>query len=75
MIFLTWLRCLRIADGAKEPVQTVPVEPLFGPRLDLVMTQIPAPLLDHQRAEAEHDEVISLTELVRRRQPKSAPGT
>ena len=30
MIFLTWLRCLRIADGAAEPVEPVPVERLLG---------------------------------------------
>ena len=35
MIFCAWLRCLRIADGAAEPVQAVPVEPFLGPRLGL----------------------------------------
>ena len=64
MIFLAWLRCLRIADGATEPVQAVPVKPLLGPRLGLPGSQVPAPLLDHQAAEAEHHVVIGLAELI-----------
>jgi hypothetical protein len=30
MIFLTSLRCLRIANGAAEPVEPVPVEPVLN---------------------------------------------
>src|SRR5258708_7640487 len=64
MIFLTWLRCPRIADGAPEPVQAVPVEPVFRPRLGLTGPQVPAPLLDHQGAEPPHDVVVGLAELI-----------
>ena len=35
MIFCAWLRCLRVADGAAQTVQAVPVEPLFGPLIGL----------------------------------------
>jgi hypothetical protein len=35
MIFWTWLRSLRVADGAAKPVQAVPVKPLFGPVIGL----------------------------------------
>src|SRR6202034_2862168 len=62
MIFLTWLRCLRIADGAAEPVQAVPVEPLLCPRLGLTRVQVPTPLPDHQAAEPEHHVVVGLAE-------------
>src|SRR6516165_6407413 len=64
MISLAWLRCLRIADGAAEPVQAVPVEPLFCPRLGLARVQVPAPLLDHQGAQPPHHVVVGLAELV-----------
>src|ERR1022692_4256340 len=63
MIFLTWLRCLRIADGATQAVQAVPVEPVLGPRLGLSGSQVPAPLLDHQSAEPEHHVLVGLAEL------------
>ena len=53
MIFLAWLRCLRIADGAAQAVQAMPVEPLFCPLPGLPGPQVAAPLLDHQAAEAE----------------------
>ena len=35
MIFLTWLRRLRVADGATQSVQAVPVEPVLVPLQDL----------------------------------------
>jgi hypothetical protein len=35
MIFLTWLRGLRVADSAAKPVQAVPVEPLLSPLIGL----------------------------------------
>jgi hypothetical protein len=35
MIFLTWLRSLRVADDAAESVQAVPAEPFFRPRRGL----------------------------------------
>src|SRR5690242_11612319 len=63
MIFLTWLRCPRIADGAAKPVQAVPVEPVFCPGVDLPGVQVPAPFLDHEATEPVHDVVIGLPEL------------
>jgi hypothetical protein len=48
MIFETWLRSLRVTDGAAKSVQAVPVEPLFGPLIDLAGTKVAAPLLNHQ---------------------------
>jgi hypothetical protein len=63
MIFCAWLRCPRIADGAAEPVQAVPVEPFFCPCPGLASVQVPAPLGDHQAAEAEHDVNVGLAEL------------
>src|SRR6266516_1720221 len=35
MIFLAWLRCLRIADGTAEPVQALSLEPLACPPVSL----------------------------------------
>src|SRR5258708_3547267 len=69
MIFLAWLRCLRIADRASEPVEPVPVEPVFCPRLGLTGVQVPTPFPDHQGAEPPHDVVIGLAEL-----PGGIPG-
>src|SRR5487761_655325 len=63
MIFLAWLRCPRIADGAAEPVQAVPVEPVFCPGVGLPGVQVPAPFLDHEAAEPVHDVVVGLAEL------------
>ena len=63
MIFLAWLRCLRIADGAAQAVQAVPVEPLFCPLAGLSGSQVAAPLLDHEAAEPLHCIVVSLPEL------------
>src|SRR4029077_3424466 len=44
MIFLTWLRSLRVAEGTAESVQSVPVKPLLGPVIGLASTQVAAPL-------------------------------
>src|SRR5690606_29235861 len=63
MIFLTWLRSLRIANGAPQAVQAVPGEPVLVPCLRLTSTQIAAPLLDHQSTEAPDDVVVDLAEL------------
>jgi hypothetical protein len=54
MIFLTWLRSLRIADGPTEPVQTPLVEPVFGPLPGLAGTEVTAPLLDLESEESPH---------------------
>ena len=43
MIFLTWLRSLRIADGATQAVQAMVVEPILGPDRRLTGPQIAAP--------------------------------
>src|SRR5829696_6882079 len=40
MIFLTWLRRLRVADRAAKPMQAVPVEPLLSPRPSLTTAEI-----------------------------------
>src|SRR5579859_6708222 len=63
MIFCAWLRCPRIADRAAEPVEPVPVEPVFGPRTGLPGVQVPTPFPDHQGAEPPHDVAVSLDEL------------
>src|SRR5258708_9551828 len=63
MIFLTWLRCLRIADRAAEPVEPVPVEPVLCPGLRLSGSQVPTPFLDHQATEPSHHVVVGLPEL------------
>jgi len=42
MIFLTWLRCLRIADGTAEAVQAVALEPLACPLVGLPGVQVAA---------------------------------
>src|SRR5438552_4970222 len=47
-VFLTWLRRLRVSDGAHEPVQALAVEPGAGPSVCLAGTQVAAPLLDEQ---------------------------
>src|SRR5215471_18896161 len=63
MVFLAWLRCLRIADGAAQAVQAVPVEPFLCPRLGLPGVQVAAPLFDHQAVEP-HDHIpVGLAEL------------
>src|SRR5262244_18474 len=62
MIFLAWLRCLRIADGAAEPVEPVPVEPFLCPRVRLSGVQVPAPLLDHEATEPPHDVGVGMAE-------------
>ena len=54
MIFVTWLRSLRVADGATQAMQAVPVEPLLGPLIGLSSTQVAAPFLDHQADTAGH---------------------
>jgi len=64
MIFLAWLRCLRIADGATQAVQAVPVEPLLSPLPGLSGTQVAAPLLDHQAAEPADHVAVGLAELL-----------
>jgi hypothetical protein len=43
MGFLTWLRCPRIADSASEPVEPVPVEPVFGPHARVILSNPAAP--------------------------------
>ncbi len=63
MIFLTWLRRLRIADCAAQRVQAVPVEPVLVPYQELNRPQVPAPLLDHQAAEPPHHIPVILAEL------------
>src|SRR6185503_17337782 len=62
MIFLTWLRSLRVADGAAKSVQAVPVKPLFSPLTGLPGTQVAAPLLDHQAEQPPHHIPVDLTE-------------
>jgi hypothetical protein len=51
MIFLTWLRCLRIADGATQAIQAVPFKPLTCPCPSLTRAEVAPSLLDHQAAE------------------------
>src|SRR5262249_29982198 len=63
MIFVTWLRSLRVADGAAESVQAVPVEPLFGPLTSLSGTQVAAPLHHHQAEQTPRDVAVDLKEL------------
>src|ERR1700752_3087589 len=48
MIFLAWLSFLRVADGAPEPVQAVPVEPLLSPLPGLPGVQVATAFADHQ---------------------------
>src|SRR6266702_7346845 len=64
MIFLTWLRCLRIADGTAEPVQALSLEPLACPPVSLPGAQVPAPLLHHQALEPPRHMPVDLNELV-----------
>src|SRR4029077_2867608 len=63
MIFLTWLRCLRVSDGATQAVQAVPVEPLFSPLIGLSSTRVAPPLLDHQAEQPPHHVPVDLDEL------------
>src|SRR5260370_40741279 len=63
MIFLAWLRCLRIADGATQAIQAVPVEPLLGPLIGLSGTQVATPLPAHQVTEPSHHVPVDLAEL------------
>src|SRR5580700_8647825 len=63
MIFLAWLRCLGIADGARELVQAQPVKPLLSPLGRLPGTQVPAPFLDQKTVQAPRDVPVGLAEL------------
>src|SRR5437879_13716613 len=63
MIFLAWLRCLRIADRASQAMQAVPVEPLLGPPISLTSVQVPASLVDHQGAKPLVHVAVDLAEL------------
>src|SRR5487761_435432 len=63
VIFLTWLRCLRIADGAGELVQALPVQPFLGPLVRLPGSQVPAAFLDQQAFEPPRGVPVDLTEL------------
>src|SRR5258708_8545839 len=63
MIFLTWLRCLRIADRARELVQAQPVQPLLRPLLSLSRAQVPAAFLDQKTLQPPRDVPVGLTEL------------
>src|ERR1700683_169653 len=63
MIFLTWLRCLRVADGAGELVQPEPVQPSLCPLADLSGTQVPAAFLDQKTLQAPRDVPAGLAEL------------
>jgi hypothetical protein len=49
MIFVTWLRCLRIADRATELVQVAPVEPVLSPQLGLTGARVAVPLRREHR--------------------------
>src|SRR5260221_6623502 len=63
MIFLTWLRCLRIADRARELVQAQPVQPLLRPLVSLPGAQVPAAFLDQKTPQRPRDVPVGLTEL------------
>src|ERR1700728_835646 len=63
MIFLTWLRCLRVADGAGELVQAEPVQPFLCPLADLSGAQVPAAFLDQKTFQAPRDVPVDLAEL------------
>src|SRR6202011_2254825 len=65
-VFWTWLRCLRVSDGAHELVQTLVVEPGFGPTPRLTGTQVAAPLLDEQAVEPPRHVAVELAELLGR---------
>src|ERR1019366_3916762 len=63
MIFLTWLRRLRITDGPAEAVQAPSLEPLTRPLISLPSAQVAAPLLDHQAVEPPRHVPVGLDEL------------
>ena len=65
MIFWTWLRSLRVADGAEQFVQSLVVEPGFGPACRLPGPQVATPTLDQQAFEPPRHVAVELTELVR----------
>jgi hypothetical protein len=62
MIFLTWLRCLRVADGAAEPVRAVLVEPLFRPRPGPPGSQVPARFLIIRLGEPVYHVAVGLAD-------------
>src|SRR5215475_808011 len=63
MIFLTWLRSLRIADGATKTVQALPSKPLLCPLIELSSTQVATPLLDQKPFEPPHHIPVDLVKL------------
>src|SRR5204862_6503320 len=55
LVCLTWLRRLRVADGAHELIQAMVVEPGARPEVRLAGTQVTAALLDQQAFEPPCD--------------------
>src|SRR5207245_3379777 len=60
----TWLRRLRVSDGAHELVQALVVEPGSMPTVGLARPQVAAPLLDEQAAEPPRHVTVHGDELV-----------
>jgi len=63
MMFVAWLRCLRVADGGAEPVQAVSFQPVACPLLGLAGPQVPAALADQDAREVPCDVPVGLDEL------------
>src|SRR5262249_49907880 len=53
-VFVTWLRSLRVADGAHELMQALVVEPGARPAARLARPQVAAALLDEQALQPPH---------------------
>ena len=64
-VFWTWLRRLRVTDGAHQLVQALVVEPGRRPALHLAMAQVTAPLLYEEAVEPPGDVEVNGDELGR----------
>ena len=61
---MTWLRCLRVTDGAHQLVQALVAEPGAGPTVRLARVQVAAPLLYEQAVQSPRHVAVHRDELV-----------